>query len=754
MTLQSPDIDAMPDEGPGFGPREALGVIKRRGVLIAVVWLVLALISVGIAALLPARYEAAATVQIDPRKRLIVNLEPVQSDLRPDTPTVESEVEVIRSRAIVTRVIDKLGLRSDPELAGPGPIRRLLIALGLNPLPAGADGKAIHAPPDDPNRDEVAAALEKMIKVSRIRNTLLIEIRVTCGDPAKAARIANAFAEAYLQDQIDAKARATGQATDLIEAKLDGLRQKLALAERRVAHFKAANSIFDAEGQVLSEKKLARLMEQTVLVRSTAAEARAKYEQVQQLLKKGADKGAVADVLSSHTVRMLKDQLVKVTRREAELATKYGALHPEMIKIRAEVADIRGQIAEETRQIIDNLATELKVAEDRERRLQDELARLMEEQNAAKEASVRLRELEREAASSRQVYEAFLARFKQTAETQGLELPDARIIEPAAVPLGPSAPKRKQLMAVGLVGSFVAALVLAFAVEFFTVGFGRPEQIERTLGVEHLASLPKLPVTHEGPDRMRLARMVVADPTGPFTEAIRALRHGLDARRRSSGPCVLLVASPQSSEGKTIVAANLALHYALLGYRTLLVDGDLRRRTLSSTLGVDERAGLLDAIEFGLIPQSVILTDRSSGLSLMPAGGQLARLAPPEALSSPRTGEVMSQLRQLFDMIIMDSPANLPVVDTRILAEHADQILLVVRWGRFDVAAARRGIKALGSHASRIAGGIVNGIELSEAESEYDVDPRVRPAARSGPHPASSPAPAAGARRDRGGRAA
>ncbi|HRD76951.1 MAG TPA: Wzz/FepE/Etk N-terminal domain-containing protein [Hyphomicrobiaceae bacterium] len=727
MSTRPSESDTAADDGPGFGPKDAIAIIKRRGVLIAVVWTVLALIAVGFAAALPSRYEAAATVQIDPRKRLIVNLEPVQSDLRPDTPTVESEVEVIRSRAIVTRVIDKLGLRTDPEFAGPGPIRRVLIALGISKAPPPPLSVENLSAPIDPDRDEVAAGLEKMLKVSRVRNTLLIEIRVTCGDPAKAARIANALAEAYLQEQLDAKAKATEQATGLIEARLDGLRQKLAHAERQVAMFKADNNIFDAEGQLLSEKKLARLMEQTVLVRSAAAEARAKHEQVQQLLRKGADKGAVADVLASHTVRMLKDQLVKATRREAELATKYGSLHPEMLKIRAEVADIRGQIADETRQIINNLATELKVAEDRERRLQDELARVMEQQNAAKEASVRLRELEREATSSRQVYEAFLARYKQTAETQGLELPDARIIEPAAVPLGPSSPKRKQLMAVGIVGAFVLGLIAAFAVEFFTFGFGKPEQIEQSLGVEHLASLPFLPGARRDADRLRLARMVLAEPTGAYTEAIRSLRHGLDARRRQAGSRIILVVSPQEADGKSMVAANLALHYALAGVRTLLVDGDLRRKTLSATLGVDARAGLFDAIEFGLVPQSVALNDRSTGLALMPAGGQLARLAPPEALASERMVDVLGQLRQAFDVIVMDSPALLPVVDARIAAAHADQVLFVVRWGGLDIADARRAIKALGVNARKIAGGVVNGIDLATADGVYDGEPAAAP---------------------------
>jgi len=757
--------------GGGLALSDLVGVVRRRWLLILICSVIAGLLAGIVAYSLPSRYEASATVQIDPRKRTIVNLENVVSDLRADQSTVESEVEILRSKGLILQVIERLGLRTHPDFTQPSLIDRAMAAIGLptgtadpvaqRPAPhldgiimPGTNAPAAVA---TPQRDEIVSAFEKRLKVARVRNTLLIEVRVSSAEPVLAARIANALVETYLKDQLSAKIKATTQATEIIEQKLDGLRQKLFAAEKRVAAFKAEHNIFDAEGQLLSEKQLARLMEQTVIARNATAEARARYEQVQELLRKGKQKSAIADVLQSQTIRLFKDQLVKATRREAELLTRYGPKHPELIKARAEVADVEMQLSVEVNKIIANLETEFRVAEERERTLADSLVGLKEQQIVSKEASVRLRELEREVATSRQVFETFLQRYKQTAESQDLQVADARIVQQADVPLVVASPKRKQITAIGLLAGLIAGFGLAALVEFAHPGLRRPEDIEEALGIPHLASVPRLKRRSDGfQDPDSALHATVAVPAGVFANAVNMARQAIDQRRQDYAPRIVLVTSALPNEGKTLLAANLAYQLASSGQRTLVIDADVRRSSMSQQLGLDRAPGLLDAIMQGRPFEEFLLRDTTTDLVVLSAGGggqMTLPLSPTQALDAPGFGQRLARLKSHFDTIIVDAAPLLPVADARILAAHADQIVLVTTWNSTPRQMLRQAIRLLGANAGKIVGAVINQVDavvhangmgrpMTEPVPGLPavIDPSLRSAS---PHPAPSPRRAA-----------
>ncbi len=735
---QHDNINGQEEPEGGFGLSDVLSLLRRRMWVIIGLTVLVSAVAAGGLMLIPNRYDAAATVQIDPRKRTIVQLENVVSDLRTDTSVVESEVEILKSAPLAMRVIEKLNLRTDPEFKEPGPIGKTLAALGLNTWrlqkskenradatensdPIGALLKTPAMSKSDPVHDEVAALFGSRLKISRVRNSLVIEIRFNAKDPVKAAKIANTVAEIYIQDQIDDKIKATTVATDILENKLEGLRFKLAEDERRVARYKADNNIVDSEGQLLSEKQMARVMEQTVMARNTTAEMAAKYQQVVALMKQGRDKAGIGDVLQSHTIRMLKEQQAKVTRREAELLTRYGPRHPEMQKIQAEVRDIQGQIDVEVQQIVTNLKTDYEVAADRERQMAANLNGLKEQQVGAAQAAVKLRELEREVHSSKQVFESFLGRHKQMVETQTMQLPDSRIIEYADVPLYPSTPKRKQMMMLAIVAGLALGLGLAFLQEFMVPGMRRPEEVERALGAPQIAEIPTLErADGSSVPSARAVRMVNIEPGGLVAEAIRNARHEIDFVSTSKGPRVILVASSLPGEGKTMISSNLAHHYAASGLRTLLIDGDMRRANLTRTLGITDGAGLLDVLSGAVDPVSALLHDPKSALYVLPAlQSRASQFSPPEALSSPALARTLAHLKQYFDVIIVDAPPLLPVVDGRILADHADQIVMTFVWRKTPKKLAKRALKSLGANIDKIAGIIANKVAAGEMTDSF-----------------------------------
>ncbi len=732
-----------------FSLERAVFAIRRKLGFIAICTGLATGLAMAIVMMIPNRYDASATIQIDPRKKTISNLDSVLSELKADAATVESEVEVIGSSSILLKVIDALKLRGDAEFSKPIPymeyIKNLTGATPASALP-NADDEPIrvanpnrlegllgnsHPADAQPERDPVMAALSERLKVSRVRTTLLIEIKVSSRDPVKSARIANAIAEFYLQDQLESKRQAAGFASGVLERKLNELRGKLTEAERRVEDFKAQNNIFDSEGQILSERQLTRHMEQTVLARNSATEAKAKYEQAKKLFADGTGSSATTDVLASNTVRLLKEAAARTTQRQAELLTRYGPKHPEMLKVKAEVADAQSQLNAEIGRLVASLKTDYEIAQDRERQLADSFSGLKDGQITAKEAGVRLNELQREATTQKQLFEALLARYKQTAETQDLQLPDSRIVEHAGVPLFPAAPKRKQLLVIAIIAGLALSLLVVLGLEFVTAGVVRGEEIEREFSLTHLASIPQLMGSDiMSADPVRSIRMMLAEPRSGFADTIRAARREIDGKRTHAGPRIVMVAASLPNEGTNVIASNLAHHYAMTGTRVLLIDGDLRRGTLTRQLAASRQAGLLDVLVQGLPIESAILRDAATGLCFMPAVSQVPiELSSPEVLGSGQMHSILVMLKQHFDVIIIDTPPLLPVMDARLIADHADQIVFVMTWRRTPKQLARRALRTLGHNQQKIAGVVINQIDPDILEESQGMGLQQRVAA-------------------------
>ncbi len=729
-----------------FSLARVISAVRRHVRTIIAIIVTTGLVTGSLLLMLPNSYDSSAVVQIDPRKKTISDLEGVISELNADAATIESEAEIIRSRAILLKVIDLLKLRDDPEFAEGKSLFSLateLLGLRSPPNPKSAAAN----PYDDPNvgrtntdalesiqgpqtpgssrpqRDAIAAAIYDRLTVRRVRTTLLIEIRFSSVDPVKAARIANTIAEVYLAEQLSAKQRAAGFATQALETKLGDMRAKLAKAERAVETYKSQSGIFASEGQVLSEKQLARLMEQTIIARNNTAEARAKFEQAKSLREQGLDESTIADVLDSHTVRLMKEKLADASRKRAELGSKYGSLHPALREAEAELADARLKLEAEVRSVLAQLENAYQQSAAREKQLLSDLEERKAQEAEAKDKTVGLKELEREADTTKQLFEALLTRYKQTAETADLQLPDARLVEQADTPLRPSSPKRKQIFAVSIATSLMLALALALFREFGTTGIGMPEDAEALLDLAHLSSLPLLADTGtQEPVEMRNVRLMIAEPIGMYAESIRDVRRELDVRNQQSAADlvrngiqrgrIILVAASLPGEGSSVLASNLAHHYALTGKRTLLIDADMRHANLSRELLPVRPRGLLDALRGDTGIENAIYRDALTELCFLPATANgPGSLNNPELLSTPALAHTLDGLREQFDVIVLDAPPLLPVMDARILADHADQILFVMAWRNTPKTLAKRALKSLRLNADKIAGVVINKVD-------------------------------------------
>ena len=717
--------------GIGFpGPSELLGILKKRALLITSLTLVLGSAAVGFAYVIPPKFESTASVLIDTRDHKIVEFDAVVSNIQPDTPTIESEVEVIQSSNVLGRVADDLKLNEDSEfLHDDTMIGRFLKKAGLTKERFAQENDTLGlADPVEatagsvPASSDVIDALASRLTVARLRNTYVITITFRSSSPGKAAIVANAIANAYLQDQVDSKLKATELANNWLDKRIIELRERVRDAERAVESYKAEKRLVDSEGHLLTEKELARVQEQLVIAQSATANSRARYKQLENLPKDSEAIGTIADVLQNPTVTRLKEQYANATRLSADLETHYGPLHPSLAKAKAEVADARRQLDLEIVRIASNIKTEYEISAGRESALAKQLDDLKTTTGAANQSVVRLRELEREAAASRTVYEGFLKRFEETSQSN-LQLADARVVQVAEPNFVPASPKRKQIMIMGFAAGLILGIALAILLEMIYPSVIKPERIEGALQLPHLATLPAIAgwrgdIAGRASENLRL---IMLDPNAQFAEAIRQLRVNLDSSAEP-GAQVILVLSTLPNEGRTMIASNLAHNYAMAGIKTLLVDADLRLSGLSRQFLPGAELGLFECLQDGEPLRNAVVREQTSGLHFLAASaeGSRPRLAS-EVLASRGLADGFRALRGEFEIIVVDSPPVLPVVDSRILAEQADQLVFVYRWTTTPKALARRAIKVLGYNAPKIAGVVANGVDPDKIPSNADV---------------------------------
>ena len=713
--------DALDDEAEQwFGFEDLLRILRRHWRMILAVTATITAIVAQVLLMIPNSYVASATVQVEQRRKQIVQLDPVLQELNADTPTVESEVEVLRSANLALKVIKTLNLRSDPEFGGRTAYanRDADRIVPAKPRPAHSESvsdfvRRQSGADTDPTRDEVLQSFLEALKVGRIRNSLLIEVAFTSTNPKKAAKIANEIVDTYLAEQIKAKTEANTLAGQLLNERIQDMRKNLAASERNLENFKSSNDLFDANGHSVLEKQLTREAEALIRAKNKTAEAQARYNQARRMILAGGGGDSFGDVLKSVTVRTFRDELAKAMRRDAELRTKYGRRHPALQKSSANVSKARAALTQEINSIIQNLKVEFEIAQTRERQLTDNLATLKRKIAETNGNSWQLEELARDVKTSRKLYDELVTRRKAMIETANLQFPDSKIVQRATVPIKPSGPKRKQLMILACLAGLIFSFAAAFMFEVLRPGFDRSVDTERELALEQIGLVPDVLITDSMSDRLRLARMVSAEPRSPYSEAIRGMAYAVESRTKA--PQILLVASALPEEGRSTIASNLALQFSLSGHKTILVDGDIARAGLSQTLGLGGQPGLADILAGRTKPSDALLHDLRSGLHVLPANGDLSNPAPSsELLGSADAKSLLVTLRQHFDYVIVDTPALLPTVDGRILAAMSDHVLMTFRWRVTAKTHVKQAIQELGPHQTKVIGTVMNRMDLSE----------------------------------------
>jgi capsular exopolysaccharide synthesis family protein len=723
------------DRGAGdFDPRVLITIARRRWYVIVgslaitfclTLWWLLNTVPI---------YTATAQILIDPRKERILRTEAVVGELALDTSSVATQVALIQSFAVAKRVVERLrldehGQRGDAE---PMSDHRQFSLNALFALFSGTQAAVVNStgatPPDadielSPATLGAIGRVRSGVDVRRVAPTYLIEVSYSHPEPRVAAELANAFAESYIDEQLDARRLAANRATKWLREQAVELRLQVAASEQAVSEHRAkynltTSRVGTASG-TLAAQQAGEINAQLVAARAQTVEKRARFEQAQKILEGSAGIETLAAAMESATIADLRQQEAALARSEADQLTRYGPSHPSLIRSRAERADIREQIKREVGRAITALKADYEFALKREASLEASFKELTSDENRNDQAVIRLRELERTAQTNGVLYESVLTRLKETEQQASLQTPESRIIAPAFVPGAPSYPNPKRFLILGTVGGLVLGFGLVFLLQYLENGFTTVEQIEQALHLPVLAMVPQV-----SKRECRIDGRVVPIPDyifkkslSHFSESIRSIHLGTQMSDPDQPPQLILVTSAVPSEGKTTIALCLAYSAAASNQRVLLMECDLRHPSISGHLNLDPGPGLTNLMVGTAELEQTLRRGPLPSLTILPAGPSTPY--PAEMLTSERFKQTLHTLRGHYDVIYIDAPPLVPVIDSALLSRLVDKLVFVVQWRKTPRYAVRRALQTIDSATEKVAGVALSRTDLSLLSS-YD----------------------------------
>ncbi len=689
-------------------------ITKRKWSILGLVALV-ALITTLIVFSLKPLYRATATVMIEQSKSKVVSIEEVYNSMGGgNREYYQTQVEIIKSRELARKVVERLKLTTHPE---------------YDPRQATNDGMKAWLPmnwfkSNEPMTEEqvqknVIRGFINGLQVQPVRNSQLVQISFTANDKELAALVPNTLADVFIENDLESKVKMTQKASAWLTGQMGELRAKLEGSERSLQDYRERERIVDVKGVALSgaAKALEEATSGLVSARTKRAEAESLFNQVQAARqgKSAINVDSIPAVLRHPTVQRMKEIEAEAEKKLAEASKRYGPEHPKMVQASSELNSARDNTKRQMETVMSGVAKEYEIARANEQAIANALGQSKSEIQGINRKEFQLGVLEREAQANRQLYDMFLNRFKETNISADLQSTVARVVDPSIVPGSAYAPKKSQIVSIAAAVALIIGMMLSLLLDRINNTVNTAGEVEGRLGVPMLGYLQKM--ESGGKKSMKTEMAFLTDSQSLFSESIRTIRtsvlmSALDVQKK-----VILITSSVPEEGKTTVSFNLACALAQVK-RVLLIDADMRRPKINRVIGIAKDAKGLSHLVAGVAQVSeCIVKHEQGGFHILTAG-----FVPPnplEMLSSAKFADVIDKLKDAFDVVLIDSPPVQLVSDAVVLSQLADTVLYVVKADSTPYPLARGGLRRLAMANAPILGVVLNQLDLERAEKYY-----------------------------------
>ena len=618
-------------------------------------------------------YRSTAVVILETNQDQIVDLQSVATGLSGDTTEINSEIEILRSRGLMGKVVDRLNLTEDPEFNGalrPPGVRqnaqawvRSTLGLTSPPMDIPAEEKARQ------DRDRTISALIEKISVSNIRNSLVFNITATTEQPRKSALIADTLVELYIFNQIEVKFEAMEQATVWLTDRVSELQTSLEVAEARAAEFSAATDLVSVEG-----------------LRALERQTKEQRDRIQTAQMNRAAQAANLAALEAADTRALRAELADDPQLTRFLA-------------RADSDEAIGSAFDLRFDFVLERARQNLVRADQQLEALNASALDLEAQIASQgEDLITLQQLTREAEAIRTLYEYFLTRLNETSAQQGIQQADSRVLSNAVIPSVPSEPRKSRIVALSAILGIMLGAGIVLLRELRNNSFRTAQELEAATGYTVLGQIPEMPVSK----RNMLINYLTDKPSSAAVEAVRNLRTSLMLSNVDQPPKIILSTSSVPGEGKTTNALSLAHNLLGLGSRVLLVEGDIRRRTLHEYFNDMPEKGIVSVLSGEKTLDEAI--HRTPGFGADILGGEKSAVNAADLFASDRFKALIEEMRTKYDVVIIDTPPVLVVPDARLIAQSADAVIFTVRWDSTSKDQVEESMRMFHNSNQRLAG--------------------------------------------------
>jgi len=724
-----PAVDPFaPDPGGEFDLhlRDYLEIVTARWRLVALV----AGLAVGVALLhylmTPKEYRATSLIQIE--RRVSVPLGGLENSWLENwwnTEYYPTQYRLLASRGLAERVVVNLRLDQDPAFAGPD---------------AAGTGEAVTAADDEAAIGGLAGGVLGGLEINPLRGTQLVEVSYRSRSPELAARVANGVVDAYIDWGIETRASLAGKASTFFGQQIEALKQEIADKDAQLQAYGRRTDIvsLDPEANV-TLRRLEALNQDYVRAVSDRIAREARLRELES-----AASSAAVDLLDDELVTRQRGELSALEREYASKLENFKPEWPAMIELNARIAQARRNLDAVSRDALararEAARAEYQTAARRERSLEAALAGVKAENRELNSAAVEYSNLQIEISTKRQLLDELLRRQSETDVTSRLQATresNVRVVDKALVPGAPFRPSLSRDLTLGLGGGSLLGLALVFLLHYMDRTLKTREEVERRLELPVLAVVPDVEVAASagrlehlgygyGGAGQEVARKLrrrgdsgdVATGSAPRIELLPHLRPRLAVSEayRSLRTALLLstatelralaVTSAVPGEGKTSTAVNLAVVFAQLGRRVLLVDGDLRKPRLAEVFERTGRAGLVDFLTHAAELEAIVTPTDVPNLALVPAGPIPPN--PSELLGAVRFGEFVTWARSRFDLVLIDTAPTLAVADALLIGHHVDGLVLCLRAGKVERRDAAACVDRLRRSDVRLLGAVLN----------------------------------------------